>query len=78
MVIMNRVSTNPYVISYESKDLHEIANVVKYFPLEWVKNGCDIADEFVEYVRPLINGESQNKYENGILKFTKLKKVKVK
>lgn len=78
MVIMNRLSTNPYVIEYDSKDLHEIANVVKYFPLEWVKNGCDIADEFVEYVRPLINGESQNKYENGILKFTKLKKVKVK
>ena len=78
MVIMNRVSTNPYVISYESKDLHEIANVVKYFPLEWVKNGCDIADEFIEYVRPLINGEPQYKFDKGVICFANLKKIKVK
>lgn len=78
MVVMNRISTNPYVISYESKDLHEIANVVKYFPLEWIKNGCDIADEFVDYVRPLINGEPKYKYDKGMICFAKLAKNKVK
>ena len=78
MVIMKRVSSNPYVLEYDSKDLHEIANVVKFFPLEWVKNGSDIADEFVQYALPLIKGEPTYTFNDGLLRFAKLNKEKVK
>lgn len=78
MVIMKRVSSNPYVIEYDSKDLHEIANVVKYFPSEWIKNDCDIDEAFLDYVRPLINQEPKYKFDNGVICFANLKKNKVK
>ena len=78
MVIMKRVSTNPYQISFESKDLHEIANKVKFFPLEWVKNGCDISDEFIKYALPLVCEEPHYEFVNGLPRFTKLAKHKVK
>ena len=77
MVIMKRESNKPYSISFESKDLHEIANVVKFFPLEWVKNGSDIDEAFIDYALPLINGEPEYKFENGLPHFAKLKKIKV-
>lgn len=78
MVIMKRESTNPYKINYESKDLHEIANVIKYFPLEWVLNGCDISDEFIDYARPLIVGEPTYEFVDGLPRFANLAKHKVK
>ena len=77
MVIMNRVSSNPYVLSYESKPLNEIANVVHFFPTKWVKDGCDIADEFITYATPLVNGEINYKLVNGLPHFATLKKIKV-
>jgi 6-phosphofructokinase 1 len=78
MIIMNRVSSNPYEISFESKDLHEIANQVKYFPVEWVKGDCDITDDFINYALPLISGEPCYEFINGLSRFTKLAKHKVK
>lgn len=78
MVIMKRVSTDPYRINFESKDLHEIANVVKYLPLEWVVDGCDISDEFVQYATPLISGEPTYEFINGLPRFANLAKHKVK
>ena len=77
MVIMNRVSSKPYVLTYESKPLNEIANVVHFFPTEWVKDGCDIADEFLEYAIPLVSGEIEYKFTNGLPHFATLKKIKV-
>lgn len=76
MVIMNRVSSNPYVLSYESKPLNEIANVVHFFPTEWVKDGCDISDEFITYALPLVTGEIEYKLVNGLPHFATLKKIK--
>ena len=36
--------------------LSEVANVEKKFPLEWIVNGNQIADEFFTYANPLMGG----------------------
>ncbi len=46
---------------YESKlfltPLAQVANAEKKFPLEWIVDGNQIADEFFEYANPLMGGE---------------------
>ena len=78
MVSMQRVSNNPYKISYTCIDLDEIANKVKEFPSSWIINNNDISDEFINYALPLIQGEIKNKFNNGIVRFANLDKTKVK
>ena len=63
MVSMQRVSNNPYKISYTCIDLDEIANKVKEFPSSWIINNNDISDEFINYALPLIQGEIKNKFK---------------
>ena len=68
MVIMTRVSNNPYKIKYEMfDDIHEIANIEKKIPLEWIdlKNNY-VKDELVDYMRPLILGEVKQIYKDGV------------
>ena len=41
----------------EVKDVHKIANDERLVPREWVnKEGTYVTDEFITYVRPLIQG----------------------
>lgn len=41
----------------------------KTVPVEWItEEGNDITDELVEYLTPLIQGEVEIPYENGIPK----------
>ncbi|MBQ8206581.1 MAG: 6-phosphofructokinase [Bacilli bacterium] len=76
MVTMNRISDDPYKITYSLKDIKEIANQTKYFPKEWIVNGCDISDEFIKYALPLMSKEHKGKYANGILKFASIESLK--
>ena len=71
MVTMNRVSDEPYKITYRLKNIKEIANQTKYFPKEWIVNGCDISNEFIKYALPLMNKEHK-----GILKFASIESLK--
>jgi 6-phosphofructokinase 1 len=48
--------------------------MVKSFPLEWIINGNQISNEYVEYVLPLIQGESYPKFVNGLPVFAKISK----
>ena len=58
VVVFNRVSDAPYAMLTELADVAEIANVEKQVPAEWIINdGTYISDEFVNYAKPLINGE---------------------
>ncbi len=76
MVIMKRVSDNPYKIKYEVfDDIHEIANIEKKIPLEWIdlKNNY-VKDELINYMRPLIQGEVKQIYKNGVPQHITIKK----
>lgn len=69
MVTFQRVKE--YEIRCGLQDVHEICNLEKTFPKEWITaNGNDIGQEFISYVRPLMKGGIQvPENENGISDF---------
>ncbi|WP_334160188.1 6-phosphofructokinase, partial [Muricomes intestini] len=67
MVILNRLSDDPYQSGTEVKDVHKIANDEKLVPREWVnEDGNYVTDAFVNYVRPLIQGDVSPIMVDGI------------
>ncbi|MCL2375063.1 MAG: 6-phosphofructokinase, partial [Firmicutes bacterium] len=58
MVIIERLSDEPYAVAFRSRDIDKIANIEKKFPLEWLTNdGSLVKKEFLTYCRPLIQAE---------------------
>ena len=67
MVTMNRTSNNPYTIEYGYAEIKNIANEAKSVPREWINDARnDIEQPLVDYLTPLIQGESQVQYKNGL------------
>lgn len=67
MVVLQRLSDDPYQSGTEVKDVHKIANDEKLVPKEWVnEEGNYVTDEFVNYVRPLIQGDVSPVMVDGI------------
>ena len=67
MVVLQRLSDDPYQSGTEVKDVHKIANDEKLVPREWVnEDGSYVTDEFVSYVRPLIQGDVSPVMVDGI------------
>lgn len=67
MVVIQRLSDDPYQSGTEVKDVHKIANDEKLVPREWVnEDGSYVTDEFVNYVRPLIQGDVSPVMVDGI------------
>lgn len=67
MVTMNRVSDNPYCIEYGYAEIKHIANEAKSVPLEWISDaGNDIKQPLLDYLAPLIQGEVDVTYQNGL------------
>lgn len=58
MIILKRVSDDPYICVTDIYDVHKVANVEKKVPREWINESGDyVTDEFVNYIRPLIQAE---------------------
>ena len=58
MVILKRVSTDPYICTTDLYDVHMIANIEKKVPLEWItEDGTNVSTELINYIRPLIQAE---------------------
>ncbi|RHQ13602.1 6-phosphofructokinase [Lachnospiraceae bacterium AM48-27BH] len=58
MIILKRISDDPYLCVTDLYDVHKIANVEKKVPREWINEAGDyVTPEFVNYVRPLIQAE---------------------
>ena len=69
MSAVRRISDDPYQVEIVLSDLSKNANYEKKVPMEWIKEeGKDIKDELLTYLKPLIQGEVQIPYENGIPK----------
>jgi 6-phosphofructokinase len=67
MVVLQRLSDDPYQCGTEVKDVHKIANDEKLVPREWVnEEGTYVTDEFIAYVRPLIQGDVSPVMVDGI------------
>ena len=69
MATIMRQNNNPYQVSYEVYDIHNIANVEKKVPLEWIDSANkQMKQEYLDYARPLIMGELTPIFENGLPK----------
>ena len=67
MMTFDRSNGPDYQISYGSIDIREIANVEKKVPLDWInEQGNDVTHEMINYLKPLIQGETQVIYEAGL------------
>ncbi|MBR6627808.1 MAG: 6-phosphofructokinase [Lachnospiraceae bacterium] len=67
MVTLQRTSEDPYQCQTAVKNVHKIANDEKCVPREWItKDGTYVTDEFVAYVKPLIQGDVSPVMVDGI------------
>lgn len=67
MITMHRVKNEPYEIQYDYASIDGIANEAKSVPREWINAaGNDVTEEMIQYLRPLIQGESEVHYKNGL------------
>ena len=67
MIVIERVSNDPYEIKCVYKDVTNIANKEKSVPVEWINDDHnDITEEFYQYLYPLIQGEVIQEYKDGI------------
>ncbi|MDR1835225.1 MAG: 6-phosphofructokinase [Fusobacteriaceae bacterium] len=67
MVVIDRVSDDPYQCSTGIYDVHKIANDEKLVPRQWItKDGTYVTKEFIDYVTPLIQGDYQPVMVEGI------------
>ena len=65
MITIEVLKRTPYVADYGIHDIHDIANVEKKVPLDWITNdGTYVSQEFREYAHPLVLG-SLSKYTAG-------------
>mgnify|MGYP001767522992 CR=1 FL=1 len=77
-VILVRGDTDQYSCETALVPLSEIANGVKALPKEWInEDGVSMNFQFSRYALPLIQGEVQVPFENGLPAFVRLEKVGV-
>lgn len=74
MVVMNRKDSETYEIEFSLRPLLDCANIEKAIPKEMInKEQNGVTEKFIEYVLPLIQGENNPVFKNGIQQFTKFK-----
>ena len=70
MVSFQRTNDNPYKLTYTTADVNNICNKEKGVPLSWITNdGSDISEDFIRYALPLIQGNVEVPFENGLPAF---------
>jgi 6-phosphofructokinase 1 len=79
MVKIVRTPGNAYRWATDLHPLSEIANVEHFVPRDWLtEDGFMPNEKFIQYARPLIEGEVKVPTENGLPKFAILAKNSVK
>ncbi|MCC8141237.1 MAG: 6-phosphofructokinase [Lachnospiraceae bacterium] len=69
MVTFKRVSEEPYICVTDLEDVSKIANEERVVPREWInKEGDYVTEDFLDYARPLIQGQLQPIMVNGLPK----------
>ena len=73
MALLKRVSNNPYICVTDTHDVREVANLAKEVPLSMItESGDNVTEEFIEYVRPLFEGELSQLTVNGLPQHIKI------
>ena len=67
MVTVHRISNSPYSVEYGYAEIKNIANEARTVPLEWISPAAnDVEQPLIDYLFPLIQGESAVEYKNGL------------
>ena len=67
MVVMLRDENSDYKINYSLYDIHDIANVENKIPENMIdKENKTLTNDYINYAKPLIMGELQPIYKNGL------------
>ena len=67
MMYYKRVSDEPYTIEIDTVDIKLIANLVKSVPDEFITNdNNNVTDECLKYIKPLVYGEVNPLYKDGL------------
>ena len=75
MAALKRVSDAPYACGFELHDIHDIANLEKKIPLDWIDaEHYRLREPFFAYARPLIAEEVKPEYQKGLPRHLKLKR----
>ena len=77
-VMVDPLPANPYRWTTDLQPLGDIANVEHMVPRDWISEDGFLPNEkFIEYARPLIEGEVKVPVEGGLPKYVTLEKVRV-
>lgn len=67
MTILTRTSNEPYSYEISHSPVINIANQAKSVPREWINAaGNDVTDDMLTYLKPLVTGEIELCYQDGI------------
>ncbi len=78
MVSLERKSNDPYECELTLADLEVVANEEKLIPREWLNEaGNDVTQSFLDYARPLIQGEVPTPIQDGLPRYARLRGVPV-
>ena len=73
MTTIDRSEGENYSVSYGTADISKIANEVRAVPAEYINaEGNGITDAGIAYLKPLIMGELNVEYENGLPRHVKI------
>ena len=76
MVGCSRPETGDYRFDIKLIPLGDVANTERKIPREWINEaGNGLKQPYIDYVLPLIQGESCPPMEDGVPRFAKLKKI---
>lgn len=69
MAAVIRICNAPYQVKFEGIAVNQVSNQEKKVPDDFINEaGNDVTEKMMEFLRPLIEGENQVIYENGIPK----------
>ncbi|MCL2709115.1 MAG: 6-phosphofructokinase, partial [Defluviitaleaceae bacterium] len=77
MMAFKRISNDPYLVGCESVPVEKCAGLEQNVPLEWIKDGCDVNGEMVEYLRPLVMGNAKHFEAGGVPQYFRFDKTTV-
>lgn len=73
MIILKRISDDPYLCITDIYDVHKIANIEKKVPRSWINEAGDyVTQEFINYVKPLIQAELTPMMVDGLPRHLRL------
>ena len=74
MLVFERVPGNEYKIEISSVSITDVANQVKFVPKSFInEEGNNVTKECIDYISPLVLGEKEIKYQNGVPVHIRLK-----